>query len=761
MFNNLKTKNKMRKILSFLLPVFLLLVGTNVWGATATMAYSGSTTTNMTSGNNAAYVGLSSTDWSVTATQTGATTPLYPGLNKAKDIRLYYNETASNVLTVSSSIDATINSITVTYIENYNNAIVKVGNLPVSDTNDEDLVGEYAINSTSFTMTVGSTAQVRISSIVIDYTPAYEITAISNNDSWGTVSGTTTITAVPAANYRVVAGLGGFTVTSGTASVTNNGNNTFSVTASSDCTVQINFEAIPSHTLSSAVTPSSAGTITFGATSVMEGSTTTATAAAAAGYKFTGWSITGTGASLSSTTANPTTITMGTANATVTATFEAVITHEINWSVNGSIVKTENVEEDEDLDFSAPASGIPTGYVFKGWVTAANIILTPTDSDPSANYVTSGTSTEDITYYAVMAKIISTTPASWTLTNLGDLTSSDVFVIACEKNSKHYAMPNNGTPPAPAEFSVENNKITTSVADGLKWNLTGNATNGYTFYPNGDNSSWLYCNTTASSGSNDNIRIGAGARKVWKPNNSGYLVTNDNNTARYLSMYNTQDFRSYVNTSNGAFVPKFYKYVSAVDVYGGYCTKTPYVGTLNNYSEASEGYATFCGSENFTISGATAYKAALNAEGDALELTSLSGIIPANAGIILAGTKGAEYTITYTAENATTITENILEGTTAEVTRTSIQTQENFYAFDKTDNTFKKYTGINFPANRAYFQTGATLAPSAIRIIDENNDATNIDAIEATDEAVKFILDGKLFIKKDGVVYDALGRVVR
>lgn len=85
------------------------------------------------------------------------------------------------------------------------------------------------------------------------YTYYYVITAVSNNDSYGTVSGTTTITAVPKNGYRVVAGDGGYTVTSGTATVTNNGDNTFTVEAASNCTVQINFEAIPTHTVTFSV----------------------------------------------------------------------------------------------------------------------------------------------------------------------------------------------------------------------------------------------------------------------------------------------------------------------------------------------------------------------------------------------------------------------------------------------------------------------------------------------------------------------------
>ena len=52
-------------------------------------------------------------------------------------------------------------------------------------------------------------------------------------------------------------------------------------------------------------------------------------------------------------------------------------------------------------------------------------------------------------------------------------------------------------------------------------------------------------------------------------------------------------------------------------------------------------------------------------------------------------------------------------------------------------------------------------APEAIRIVMEGNEATNINNIEAVDEAVKFFQNGKLFIKKNGVVYDMMGAVVK
>ena len=102
------------------------------------------------------------------------------------------------------------------------------------------------------------------------YTYYYVITAGSNNGSYGTVSGSTTITATPEEGYRVVAGDGGYTVTSGTATVVNNGDNTFTVTPTSNCTVQINFETIPTHTVTFCINGDVSRTAT-----VREGSTIT------------------------------------------------------------------------------------------------------------------------------------------------------------------------------------------------------------------------------------------------------------------------------------------------------------------------------------------------------------------------------------------------------------------------------------------------------------------------------------------------------
>lgn len=97
--------------------------------------------------------------------------------------------------------------------------------------------------------TASFSGTVKIKSITIIYTPVinYTITAATSNSTWGTVSlDGRVITATPKSGYRISVS-NPYTVTSGTATVTDNKDNTFTVDASSDCTVQINFEAIPSY----------------------------------------------------------------------------------------------------------------------------------------------------------------------------------------------------------------------------------------------------------------------------------------------------------------------------------------------------------------------------------------------------------------------------------------------------------------------------------------------------------------------------------
>ena len=108
--------------------------------------------------------------------------------------------------------------------------------------------------TTTFTMgSANSTLTANFESAL-----AYTITAIANDDAYGEVNvAGATITATPNSGYKVPTA-GGYTVTSGTATVENNGDGTFTVTPTSDCTVRIDFEEKATPTFSFASSTASA-----------------------------------------------------------------------------------------------------------------------------------------------------------------------------------------------------------------------------------------------------------------------------------------------------------------------------------------------------------------------------------------------------------------------------------------------------------------------------------------------------------------------
>ena len=154
---------------------------------------------------------------------------------------------------------------------------------------------------------------------------------------------------------------------------------------------------------------------------------------------------------------------------------------------------------------------------------------------------------------------------SWEETAVTSLGASDVFVIVGDTGSKKFALTNDkGTSanPSVSSVTISGTTISSEVADNIQWRIRGNAAAGYTFYPQNDDKKWFYCNTTASSSSNTNLRVGTGDRKAFVLDNSNYLITKDSYTTRYVSIYDDSDWRSYVNTDNGACPIAFYKKVS-------------------------------------------------------------------------------------------------------------------------------------------------------------------------------------------------------
>ena len=622
---------------------------------------------------------------------------------------------------------------------------------------------EVTIDCSSLNLNTGyitASGGIRIWNIEVTYTtdvaPAYTITAVSNNEDWGTVSGTSTITATPTEGYRVKADDDGYTVKSGTATVTNNGDNTFSVTPSTNCTVQINFEEIPSHTLSSDVSPAAAGTVTLGSTSVKEGSTTTATAAANAGYKFTGWSITGTGASLSSPTDNPTEVTMGTAEATVTANFEAVVTHQISWSVNGVIVKTDNVEDGAAIDFAAPASGIPTGYTFMGWV--ADRIDGTTDTDP-ANYVKAANATAEVTYYAVMA-VGTESPVTAQLTADEIASNFASTAMAYDDKEKTYKDTDDGVTWGTRCITNKGRHWMQLKKDANVY-IKASAAGAITEV------SVTISNVTNKSGGIDDISMhGNFAGNVYLDN------VQTTNTGEYGSGLNENIVSNVLTIVPSAASNTLYIHVDAaariwnVDItyngasYTGYCTTVPPVSV----TVTSANYATYVSDFDldFTGKGIKAYIA----KADGTTGVSFTQVekVPANTGVLLYKDGGTTEEIPVLSGAAEDVTGNVfIRGAGAAVA--SVEGNLHNYILNNVEGVvgFYKAAGNTVATNRAYIQIdGSTLVKGFIAL-PGSDEETGIETMrngENEKMSAIFDLSGRRVAKPTRGLYIVNGKRV-
>ncbi len=141
----------------------------------------------------------------------------------------------------------------------------------------------------------------------------------------------------------------------------------------------------------------------------------------------------------------------------------------------------------------------------------------------------------------------------WVLTPLADLTEDDIFVIV-GNNGVNYAMSNDkgeSSAPEAVQVIVIGDKLigtsTGSVTDNIKWNVSGDATNGYIFYPNGDEDNWLYTKEKDNNG----VRVGTsgtGDYKLFVLSDEGYLY--NTGSSRYIGIYSSADWRCYTTINS-------------------------------------------------------------------------------------------------------------------------------------------------------------------------------------------------------------------
>ena len=220
---------------------------------------------------------------------------------------------------------------------------------------------------------------------------------------------------------------------------------------------------------------------------------------------------------------------------------------------------------------------------------------------------------------------------------------------------------------------------------------------------------------------------------------------------------------------------------TAADVALGYVqikqTRNSYIYSVTlekgNYTLVTigaTGWATFSDASNiidFTdLSGVVDAYTVIGHTGTAITKNAINATAPANTGLLLNAAAGT-YALPFASSNTTDVASNLLqpgigEAVSAEVGKTKYVLAETgtpavatFLRIDATPATV--------PVGKAYLEFNEEIAsaPAALRIVEEESGATNINAVDATEDAVKFFQNGNLYIKKNGVIYDMLGSVVR
>lgn len=244
----------------------------------------------------------------------------------------------------------------------------------------------------------------------------------------------------------------------------------------------------------------------------------------------------------------------------------------------------------------------------------------------------------------------------------------------------------------------------------------------------------------------------------------GYNATNDSTTMFVMSSSNSNGYK-FLNAANGY----------NLDTYEGVATW--YDNTdAGNYWQfikvtevpltiAANDYTTLCLPFNVKLPEGTAVKAyyASQATGDVLKLTEITGIIPANEGVILQNTNKSEVAninLTITTEGATTLTENKLKGVTAK--REGYTKLNNYVLAAKNGATgFYKANFTAVTANKAYLPVANVQGVQGVMMaFSFGDEVTGIDNVNAATPAAKkyYDLQGRrvlypakgIFVTEDG-----------
>lgn len=224
-------------------------------------------------------------------------------------------------------------------------------------------------------------------------------------------------------------------------------------------------------------------------------------------------------------------------SATISETSVGSAATTLTVSVSGDVAWTASATNGATV---SPASGNGVGNV-----TVSIPANTAAEAKTYKVSVTTTAAVDNKTFEFTVDQAALDNTSEWVATSLGDIKSTDVFVIVSTNASgESYAMTNNNaasSAPTAKAVTVSNDKLSGTPEGILQWSL-GGSEGAYIFYVAGDTSNWLYV-TNANNG----VRVGTNEDNTFSIKDN-YLF--HNGQSRYLGVYNKQDWRSYTSINN-------------------------------------------------------------------------------------------------------------------------------------------------------------------------------------------------------------------
>lgn len=468
-------------------------------------------------------------------------------------------------------------------------------------------------------------------------------------------------------------------------------------------------------------------------------------------YKFKNWQYKEGDGSWNSRYTNPQNYTMPSANVQFRANFDVIPTYTIYWSVNGSIVQTdESIKEGTNLE--APRVDDINGMKFMGWVKTPTV---SSESEPS--YETISKATESTTYYAVFATADGSGVETWNkVSDAGDLHENDVIAIvgseAVDYNILGSTEKHNGIIALSKTQNSNNRAAVVVTLDGetLNYNedvqqikLTKGTFNdenstSQTDWQLGVDGGFLYVcssdkNYLRTQATNDinglwNISITDGKATiiaVYSSNTRNYMRVNGNytNSTTFAPIVS-----AYSSTSTAGVLATIYKKTGGTN-YSDFTTTPlpPYTR-----STATGKYGTICLPYAANVEGATVYSTSLNDDKNTVVLTTVEAMEEGKPYIYRASSSTQTFTyaggdIVAKVNNDGTPLVGVFASTKVERGDYVLQTQEGvqkFYLVNSDD--------IYCGANKAYLSVPSS-PENAVKAFNITimGDETAIDALNA------------------------------